>query len=145
MPQDACTLPARDDHDDATIIRRLLALNRIAVVGLSDHPSRPSYYVSSYMMGQGKEIIPVNPRHATVFGLKCYPSLEEVPGPIELINIFRRPELCPEVVRSAVKLGARGIWIQSGIISDESRQLARQAGIDYIEDRCIMVEHMHGV
>src|SRR5262245_3202210 len=100
MPDDTCSLPSRSDDSEFTIIQRLLGAQRIAVVGLSDSPGRPSYGVASYLLDAGKEIIPVNPNHASVFGLKCYSSLEEVPGKIDLVDVFRRPEHCPEVVRS---------------------------------------------
>jgi uncharacterized protein len=126
------------------MIRRMLRAERIAVVGLSDDPSRPSYGVARYLQDVGKQIIPVNPNHATVMGLKCYARLEDVPGPIDLVDVFRRPEYCADVARSAVAVGAKGVWLQSGIRSNESRQLARAADIDYVEDRCLMVEHMRG-
>jgi predicted CoA-binding protein len=145
MSGEACPLPSEPGMDERAIIQRLLKLSRIAVVGLSDDPSRPSYYVSMYMRDQaGKQIVPVNPSHDTVWGQKCYASLDEIPEPIDLVNVFRRPNACPDVVRAAIRKGVKGIWLQAGIISDEARTLARDAGIDYVEDRCIMVEHrMH--
>lgn len=143
MPQDACTLPSRDGDDEFAVIRMLIQSHRIAVVGLSDHPGRASFGVASYLLAEGKEIIPVNPSHSTILGLKCYPSLEDVPGQIELVNVFRRPEYCPDVARSAIKIGAKGLWLQSGITSTEARQMAIEAKMPYVEDRCLMVEHMH--
>ena len=141
MSGEYCALPANSDNDEHAIIQRLLKLNRIAVVGLSDDPSRPSHYVSKYMQSHGKEIIPVNPSHEAVFDVKCYRSLDDVPGEVELVNVFRRPNAVPDVVRAAIRKGAKGIWLQAGITSEEGRRLAREAGIDYVEDRCIMVEH----
>jgi predicted CoA-binding protein len=123
------------------IIRHLLQAKRIAVVGLADDPSRPSHYVSEYMMENGKEVIPVNPNHEQVLGKQCYKSLKDVPGSIDLVNVFRRPSFCPEVVRDAIAVGAKGIWLQSGIISEEAQKLAREAGIPFIQNRCLMVEH----
>ncbi len=142
MPTDACPLPDPDEQLDPAV-RRMLAARRIAVVGLSDDPSRPSYGVARYLHSVGKEIIPVNPTHKTALGLTCYASLESVPGAIDLVDVFRRPEHCPDVVRSAVAVGAKGVWLQAGIVSDEARQIAQQAGIDYVEDRCLMADHMH--
>lgn len=143
MPEDACPLPFEpEEKAEADAIRRMLAAKRIAVVGLSDDPSRPSYGVAAYLRSAGKEVIPVNPTHATVMGLKSYPSLEAVPGPIDVVDVFRRPEHVPDVVRSAVAVGAKGVWLQSGIVSDEARAVARKAGIDFVEDRCMKVDHM---
>jgi predicted CoA-binding protein len=115
---------------------------RIAVVGLSDHPSRPSYDVASYLRAVGKEILPVNPNHKAVMGLTCYPSLAAVPGPIDVVNVFRRPEFCADVTRDAVEVGAKGVWLQSGIKNEEAREIARRAGIDFVQNRCLKVEHM---
>lgn len=120
----------------------MLAANRIAVVGLSDDPSRPSYQVAAYLKSVGKEIVPINPTAKTIMGLTSYPSLEEAPRPIEVVDVFRRPEFCADVVRSAIAIGARGVWLQSGITSLESEQLAREAGIDFVQDRCLKVDHM---
>ncbi|HEY2588792.1 MAG TPA: CoA-binding protein [Tepidisphaeraceae bacterium] len=142
MEGESCRLPAGKGDSEAEVIRRLLAANRIAVVGLSDDPSRPSFRIASYLLSAGKQVIPVNPTHTSVLGLTCYPSLEAVPGPIELVDVFRRPEHCAEVVRSVIAVKARGVWLQSGIVNDEARALAAQAGIDFVQDRCIMVEHM---
>ena len=140
--EDACPLPGDLPDDEAAAIRRMLAGKRIAVVGLSDDPSRPSYDVARYLMSVGKEIIPVNPNHAKVMGLKCYPSLGQVPGPVDVVDVFRRPEFCADVVRDAIAAGARGVWLQTGIVSDEAERLAAEAGIDFVQDRCLKVEHM---
>lgn len=142
---EACPLPSTpEDRSEAAAVRRMLAGKRIAVVGLSDDPSRPSHGVASYLRSVGKEVIPVNPTHATVMGLKCYASLEAVPGPIDVVDVFRRPEHCADVVRSAIAVRAKGVWLQTGIVSDEARQIARRAGIDFVEDRCMKVDHMFG-
>ena len=144
MQDDACPLPGAARGSTADAIRRMLAGNRIAVVGLSDDPSRASHGVASYLASVGKEIIPVNPNHATVMGLRCYPSLEDVPGAIDVVDVFRRPEFCADVVRSAVAVGAKGVWLQSGIVSPEAERVARDAGIDFVQDKCMKVEHMFG-
>lgn len=121
----------------------MLAGQRIAVVGLSDDPSRPSYGVAAYLVRAGKEVIPVNPKCTQVMGRRCYGTLEEIPDPVDLVDIFRRSEYCPDVVRSAIAINAKGVWLQSGIISPESEQLAREAGLDFVQDRCLKIELMY--
>jgi predicted CoA-binding protein len=140
---DTCTLPGSDDASEEAMIQRMLMAERIAIVGASDRPGRASYMIAQYLKGVGKTVLPVNPQFETVLGLPCYKSLAEVPGPIDVVNVFRRPEFVPEIARDAVAAGAKGLWVQSGIRSDEAREIARKGGIDYIEDRCIMVEHRY--
>jgi uncharacterized protein len=142
MNEDACPLPTGPKGTEADAVRRMLAGKRIAVVGLSDDPSRASYDVASYLRSAGKEILPVNPNHKTVMGLTCYPSLSAVPGEIDVVDVFRRPEFCADVVREAVDVGAKGVWLQSGIKSDEAREIARKAGIDFVQNRCLKVDLM---
>lgn len=143
MEGESCRLPSDKDDSESAAIRRMLAARRVAIVGLSDDPARPSFGIASYLISVGKEVVPVNPNHKTIQGVKCYPSLEAIRGAIDLVNVFRRPEHCAEVVRSAIAVGARGVWLQSGIISREGRELAAKAKIDFVQNRCIMVEHMH--
>lgn len=143
MSDDACPVPTPPaDRSRAAMIARMLAGERIAVVGLSDDPSRPSYSVASYLQSVGKVILPVNPNCSRVMGVKCYPSLADVPGPIEVVDVFRRPEHCAAVVREAIEAGAKGVWLQSGIVSDEAARIAEDAGIDFVQDRCLKVDHM---
>lgn len=144
MPDDVCPLPAVPDDFQAGAVRRMLAGARIAVVGLSDDPSRASHGVASYLASVGKEIIPVNPTHPSVLGRTCYASLEDVPGPIDVVDVFRRPEFCADVVRSAIAVGAKGVWLQSGIVSPEAERIAREARIDFVQDRCMKIDHMFG-
>ena len=141
MSGESCPLPIPPDADEETIIRQLLQAGRIAVVGITDDPSRPSHYVSDYLISQGKDVVPVNPNHAEVLGRKCFPSLKDVPGEIDLVDVFRRPEFCADVVRDAIAVGAKGVWLQSGIISDAAKKLAQEAGIWFVQTRCLMVEH----
>ena len=122
-------------------MERMLAGRRIAVVGLSDDPTRPSYEVAQYLASIGLEIIPVNPKCERVLGRKCYASLREVPGKIDVVDVFRRAEFCPEVVKEAIAVGAGGVWLQSGVRSPQAKKLAQEAGMDYVEDRCLKVEH----
>jgi predicted CoA-binding protein len=113
----------------------------IAVVGLSGRRSRPSYGVSEYMQSNGYRIIPVNPNEAEILGEKVYASLDEVPQPIDIVDIFRRSESVPEIVDAAIRIGAKGIWMQEGVIHEQAADKARAAGIEVIMDRCILKEH----
>ncbi len=132
------------ERDTTTpMIQRMIAAKRIAVVGLSDDPSRPSYGVAAYLVSVGKEILPVNPQVTSVMGLKSYASLAAIGGPIDLVDVFRRAEFCQEIARQAAAAGAKGLWLQSGIVSPEARTIADSAGMDYVENRCLMVEHRH--
>lgn len=141
MSQEACPLPAGPADDERAVIRRMLAARRIAVVGASDNPMRPSHYVAQYLQSHGYEILPVNPRHERVLGVKCHASLAEIAGQFDIVDVFRRGEECEQVTREAIAAGAKGVWLQSGITSPAARRLAREAGIDYIENRCLMVDH----
>ncbi|MDB5327310.1 MAG: CoA-binding protein [Phycisphaerales bacterium] len=128
-------------NTESTVVR-LLAAHRIAVVGMSE--GRISGRIGAFLAAHGREVIPVNPMQSAVNGLRCYPSLADVPGKIDLVNVFRRPEFCAEVVRDAIAVGAGGVWLQSGIISDEAERLAAEAGLPFVQDRCIMVELSQG-
>jgi predicted CoA-binding protein len=119
----------------------LKASRTIAVVGLSSNPMRPSNGVSEYMKRAGYRIIPVNPNETEVFGEKSYTSLEDVPEPIDIVDVFRRPEFVPEIVESAIKIGAKAIWLQEGVIHEAAAERALNAGLDVVMDRCILKEH----
>lgn len=114
----------------------------IAVVGLSSRKFRPSYGVSEYLKSAGYRIIPVNPGETEVLGEKSYARLEDVPGPVDIVNIFRRSEFVPEIVESAIRIGARGVWMQEGVIHPEAAERARRAGLFVIMDSCILKEHI---
>lgn len=116
---------------------------RIAVVGLSPNPARPSNGVSRYMQRAGYEITPVNPNVPEVLGHKSYPSLKDVPGPIEIVDIFRDPSAIPAIVDEAIEAGAKVIWMQLGLEHEPAARKAREAGLQVVMNRCIMVEHMH--
>ena len=123
-------------------IRELLERSKtIAVVGLSDSPLRPSHGVSAYMQSRGYRIIPVNPSIQEALGEKAYTSLTEVPGKIDIVNIFRRPEFVPEVVDQAIALKIPAVWMQEEVINEEAAEKARQAGMFVVMDRCILKEH----
>jgi predicted CoA-binding protein len=115
----------------------------IAVVGLSNNPMRPSHGVSEYMKRQGYRIIPVNPGHAEILGEKAYRALEDIPEPVEIVNIFRRSEQVGPVVDSAIKIGAKVVWMQEGIENEEAADKARAAGLEVVMDRCILKEHRY--
>ena len=113
----------------------------LTVVGLSSKPMRPSYGVASYMKSHGYRIIPVNPNEKSVLGEKAYPALDEVPMPVEVVVIFRRPEFVPELVESAIRKRAKVVWMQEGISHEDAARRARTAGLAVIQDRCILKEH----
>lgn len=113
----------------------------IAVVGLSSHALRPSYGVSQYMQNEGYRIIPVNPNETEVLGEKAYPTLDAIPGPIEIVNIFRRSEYVPDIVEAAIRHQARVIWMQLGVVHEAAAARARAAGLEVVMDRCILQDH----
>jgi predicted CoA-binding protein len=114
----------------------------IAVVGASPKPDRPSHHVMRYLLDHGYRVIPVRPRDCDeVHGVPCVSSLREIDEPIDLVDVFRRPEATPDVAREAVAVGAKALWLQSGIVSDEARAIAEDAGLDYVEDACTKVVH----
>jgi predicted CoA-binding protein len=123
------------------ILELLKQYKTIAVVGLSSNPMRPSYDVTEYMQAAGYRIIPVNPNERKVLGEKSYARLEEVPEKIEIVNVFRRAEEVPAVVESAIRVGAKVVWMQQGVQNEEAAAKARAAGLMVIEDACILVEH----
>jgi predicted CoA-binding protein len=124
-----------------SIAEILGAAKIIAVVGLSGRRFRPSYGVSEYMRSAGYRVIPVNPNESEVLGEKAYATLDEIPGPVDIVNIFRRPEFVPEIVDAAIRKGARVIWMQEGVEHREAAQKAEAAGITVVMDRCILKEH----
>ena len=129
--------------NDADRITELLQLAKtIAVVGLTDTPTRPSYGVSHYMQSQGYRIIPVNPNIKQWEGEKAYQSLLDVPEKIDIVNVFRRSDAVPEVVEQAIQIKAPAIWLQEGVIHHEAAEKARQAGSFVVMDKCILKEHI---
>ncbi len=114
----------------------------IAVVGLSSKHHRPSYGVAEYLQSVGYRIIPVNPNEPEVLGEKCYPRLEDIPEKVDIVDIFRRSEMVSEVVESAIRIGAKAVWMQEGIIHSAAAERARQAGLLAVMDACMLKEHM---
>jgi predicted CoA-binding protein len=125
-------------QDDAT---RMLEMRTIAVVGLSSDPAEPSLGVAGYLKRHGYRVVPVNPKETRVLGEPAYPDLGSVPEPVDVVNVFRRPEATPEIVREAAAIGAKGVWLQEGIASAEAERLAREAGLLFVQDRCIRSSH----
>jgi len=119
----------------------LKSSHTIAVVGLSGNPMRVSNGVSAYMQRSGYRIIPVNPRETKVLGEPSYARLEDVPEKIDIVNVFRRPEFTPEIVESAIRIGAKVVWMQEGVVNEAAAARAREAGLDVIMDKCILKEH----
>jgi len=113
----------------------------IAVVGLSGSLWRPSYGVAEYMQAAGYRIIPVNPNETEVLGEKAWPTLDDVPEPVDLVNVFRQSQFVPEIVEAAIRIGAKGVWMQEGVIHDDAARRAREAGLDVVMDRCLLKEH----
>jgi len=113
----------------------------IAVVGLSNKRFRASYGVSEYMQAAGYRIIPVNPNETEILGEKCYPDLESIPEPVDIVNIFRDPRFVGPVVDSAIHIGAKVIWMQEGVEHNDGAAKARAAGLEVVMDRCLLKEH----
>lgn len=127
---------------EADTIQHILADCRtIAVVGASSNPARASNHVAAYMKAQGYCVIPVNPNEETVVGEQAYASLNEVPDPIDLVDIFRRPEDVLPIVEAAIAAGARAVWMQEGVINHPAAERARDAGLAVVMDRCWLKEH----
>lgn len=142
MTNQACPLPTPAGDDERAVIDRFLKARRIAVVGLSDDPTKPSHDVAQYLQSVGYEIVPINPNLTEVLGRRCYPTLADATGLFDVVDVFRRPQFCADVTRDAIAAGAKGVWLQSGITSPEAKELAREAMIDFIQNRCLKVEHM---
>jgi len=126
---------------DDTIKGILKNTSTVAVVGLSSRPDRPSYNVARYLLNRGYKIIPVNPKETEVLGQKAYPNLTAIGSRVDLVDIFRRGEETPTIVKEAIQIGAKYIWLQDGIVSQEAYDLATDAHLTIIMDKCILREH----
>lgn len=128
-------------HGSSDVVAKILSYaRRIAVVGLSADPWRPSYGVASALLERGYEIVPVNPTAGEILGARSYPSLADVPGDVDVVDVFRRPQFLEDVAREAAAVGAKGLWLQAGLRSDRARRICEGAGMDYVEDLCLKVE-----
>ena len=128
-------------NSSEVIDRILLVAKTIAVVGLSPDPRRPSHYVSQYLLEAGYRVIPVNPRVEEVLGLKSYSSLREIQEPVDVVDVFRRPEFVAPVVEDAIAIRAGAVWLQDGVVDPISAARARAAGLDVVMDDCMMRRH----
>ena len=128
-------------QDPITIQRVLHNASTVAVVGLSGNELRASNFVGYYLKRHGYQVIPVNPRETEILGQTCYPSLTDVPVPVDVVNVFRAPDALPEVAREAVAIGAGVLWCQFGVINEEGARIAEDGGMTVIMDRCLKVEH----
>lgn len=123
-------------------LKSLLESTRtIAVVGLSEKPDRPSHHVSAYMQMHGYRIIPVNPAVTSVLGERSYPTLRDIPEPVDMVDVFRRSEAVPAIVEEAISIGAKSLWLQEGVIHEEAAAQAHDAGLQVVMDRCVLKEH----
>jgi predicted CoA-binding protein len=113
----------------------------VAVVGLSPNPERPSYRVASYLKEQGYKIIPVNPTAKKILDEVSYPDLTSIPEPVDVVDIFRRSEEVPTIVEDAIKIGAKAVWMQEGVVNEEAATRARKAGLPVVMDKCMFKEH----
>jgi predicted CoA-binding protein len=128
--------------DDIASLRRILKTCRtIAVVGLSAEWHRPSHFAAKYLQARGYRVVPVNPRYTEVLGERCYATLEDIPHPVDMVDVFRREADLPPIARAAVAIGARCLWQQLGVRSAEADAIARAAGLDSVMDRCVKIEH----
>jgi len=123
-------------------LRILERYKRIAMVGLSSNPFRPSHFAAIYLLAEGYDVIPVNPRETEVLGRKCYASLSAIPAPpVEIVDIFRDPAAVPDIVEEAIAVGAKVIWMQLGVVHEEAAERAQRAGLEVVMDRCMKIEH----
>lgn len=124
-------------------LRLLTAHKTIAIVGLSPDPMRPSHFAAIYMQSYGFDIIPVNPRAVgqTILGQHVYASLSEIPRPVGIVDVFRKAQDVPPIAAEAIAIGAKVLWLQLGVVNDEAGRTARAAGLDFVQDRCVKIEH----
>ncbi|HEY2151851.1 MAG TPA: CoA-binding protein [Vicinamibacterales bacterium] len=128
-------------QDPFTIQQVLHNARTIAIIGLSKNPLRASYFVGFYLKRHGYRVVPVNPRESEILGEKCYASLTDIPGHIDIVNVFRTPDAVPAIAKEAVAIGAGNMWCQFGVISEEGARIAEAGGVSVVMDRCMKVEH----
>ncbi len=128
-------------QDPLTVQRVLHGMRSVAVVGLSKNELRASYFVGYYLKRHGYRVVPVNPRETEILGEKCYPSLLDLPEPVDVVNVFRAPDALPQIARETVSVGAAALWCQFGVINAAGAQIAEDGGVTVIMDRCLKVEH----
>jgi len=130
------------DNTDINALRRILKQNKtLAIVGLSANWYRPSYFAAKYMQEHGYRIIPVNPAYEEVLGEKCYASLKDIPEKIDLVDCFRKSEDIEPIAKEAIEIGAKVLWLQLGVMNENAAKMARDAGLEVVQDRCVKIEH----
>jgi len=129
------------DHQNPETIQRALLQKRVAVVGMSGNELRASNFVGFYLKRHGYEVTPVNPRETEIYGLRSHPDLEAIPGPVDVVDVFRDPAAVPDIAHQAVAIGAKFLWLQFGVISEQGIEIALSGGMEVIVDKCIKIEH----
>jgi uncharacterized protein len=128
-------------QDPRTIRKVYGYTNTIAMVGLSSNRLRPSFFVGQYLQYRGYRVVPVNPAASEILGERSYASLSEIPFPVDVVDVFRAPSAAPAIAEEAVKIGAKALWLQFGVISPEAVEIASAGGLDVVMDRCMKIEH----
>lgn len=140
MANTQCEVPAFNPEDNE--IKEILSQYKVvAVVGLSDDPSKDSNRVAKYLIDHGYTVVPVNPTKETILGLKSYPDLKSIPFPVDIVDIFRKPADVYPIVDEAIAIGAKVVWMQLGIAHNEAAQRAKNAGLQVVQSKCIKIEH----
>ena len=127
--------------NDISTIKKIFDLKTIAVVGMSPKPERPSHYVALYLKDNGYEIVPVNPGHDEIAGLKSYPSLIDIPVKVDVVDVFRRSEFVDLIAKDAIKIGAKALWLQDNVINLDAEKIARDAGLMVVMNDCMLRQH----
>ena len=129
-------------YQDPRVIQRIVNTARtVAVVGLSSNPLRPSHFVGFYLLRHGYRVVPVNPREREVLGQRSVERLDQIDGPVDVVDVFREPSVVPQLAEDAIAIGAKALWLQFGVISEAAAERAAAAGLDVVMDRCIKIEH----
>ena len=139
MAGESCRLQGGAGESD--LVETILSMNTIAVVGCSPKPWRAGHYVAAYLQENGYRVIPVNPGHKELLGEKCYARLSDIPGPVDVVDVFRRPEEVLPVIEEAIAIKAKAIWLQDGITHPQGEALARSAGLLVVSDDCLLRRH----
>ena len=128
-------------YNEKRFFESIFELKNIAVVGLSPNPARPSNYVSKYMLENGYNIIPVNPGYKSIFNIECFPSLDSIPYSIDIVNVFRNSKYVLPIIKDALFIKSKVIWLQDGVESNEGKILALKSGVKFVSNDCILRRH----
>ena len=127
---------------DTNTLRRILTdSSTVAIVGLSAKWHRPSFFVAKYLLDHGFTVVPVNPNYDEVLGQKCYPDLASIPQSVDIVDLFQRPQTAPDYARQAIEIGARVLWLQLSVTSEEARRIAEDGNLEFVENKCVKIEH----